>query len=73
VCSSDLISAFIAAGLVDRYFIFQAPTLLGGPFTAVGDVGISTLSERLTLRIDSVEHCGADLFITAHPQTQEDH
>lgn len=68
-----LISAFIAAGLVDRYFIFQAPTLLGGPFTAVGDVGISTLSERLTLRIDSVEHCGADLFITAHPQTQEDH
>jgi diaminohydroxyphosphoribosylaminopyrimidine deaminase/5-amino-6-(5-phosphoribosylamino)uracil reductase len=68
-----LISAFIAAGLVDRYYIFQAPTLLGGPFTTIGDVGISTLSERLNLRIDSVEHSGADLFITAHPQPQEDH
>ena len=68
-----LISAFIAAGLVDRYYIFQAPTLLGGPFTAVGDVGISTLSKRLNLHIDSAEHSGADLFITAHPQPQEDH
>lgn len=67
-----LISAFIAADLVDRYYIFQAPTLLGGPFTAVGDVGISTLSERINLHIDSVEHCGADLFITAHPQLKED-
>jgi diaminohydroxyphosphoribosylaminopyrimidine deaminase/5-amino-6-(5-phosphoribosylamino)uracil reductase len=63
-----LISAFIAGGFVDRFYMFQAPTLLGGPYAAVGDLGITTLSERLNLRIESVEHSGADLFITAHPQ-----
>ncbi len=62
-----LASAFIAAGLVDEYLIYLAPTLLGGPRFAVGDLGVNTLGEAKALRIASVEQLGADLLITAHP------
>mgnify|MGYP006291590301 CR=1 FL=1 len=66
-----LASAFIAAGVADRLYINLAPTLLGGDKLAVGDLGISTLSERIDLTITSVEQLGDDLLITAIPRAKE--
>lgn len=66
-----LASAFIASGLADRLYIYLAPTLLGGDKLAVGDLGISTLADRIDLSISNVEHLGDDLLITAVPVSKE--
>ncbi|OJX74527.1 bifunctional diaminohydroxyphosphoribosylaminopyrimidine deaminase/5-amino-6-(5-phosphoribosylamino)uracil reductase RibD [Leifsonia sp. 71-9] len=62
-----LASAFVAAGLVDEYAIYLAPTLLGGPRLALGEIGVDTIGEQRRLRILGVEHLGGDLYIRAVP------
>jgi diaminohydroxyphosphoribosylaminopyrimidine deaminase/5-amino-6-(5-phosphoribosylamino)uracil reductase len=63
-----LASAFIAAGAVDRFYVFVSPLLLGGPRLALGDLGVSTLSERIDIDMQSVTHVGPDLLIEATPR-----
>jgi diaminohydroxyphosphoribosylaminopyrimidine deaminase/5-amino-6-(5-phosphoribosylamino)uracil reductase len=67
-----LASAFVAAGLVDEYAIYLAPTLLGGDHLAIGDIGVATIHDQRTLRILSVEQLGGDLLIRAVPAARSD-
>lgn len=62
-----LASAFVAAGLVDEYAVYLAPTLLGGPRLALGDIGVETIGDQRRLRILDVERLGGDLLIRAVP------
>ena len=62
-----LASAFIEAGVVDRFFIYLAPVLLGGPKLSLTDLGIGTLADRLDLELISLERLGSDIFIEARP------
>ncbi|WP_165066159.1 bifunctional diaminohydroxyphosphoribosylaminopyrimidine deaminase/5-amino-6-(5-phosphoribosylamino)uracil reductase RibD [Marisediminicola senii] len=62
-----LASAFVAAGLVDEYLVYLAPTLLGGPRLSIGEIGVGTLADARRLRIDSVEQLGDDLVVIARP------
>jgi len=66
-----LASAFVAAGLVDEFAIYLAPTLLGGDHLALGDIGVATIGDQRALRILSIEHLGADLLIRAVPAHTE--
>ena len=60
-------SAFIAAGLVDEYLIYLAPTLLGGSRTAIGDIGVASIGDQRRLTITAIEHLGDDLLLVARP------
>ncbi|TFD55734.1 bifunctional diaminohydroxyphosphoribosylaminopyrimidine deaminase/5-amino-6-(5-phosphoribosylamino)uracil reductase RibD [Cryobacterium frigoriphilum] len=63
-----LASAFVAAGLVDEYLVYLAPTLLGGPRLALGDIGVDTISGQRRLTIDHLERLGDDVLIVARPR-----
>lgn len=60
-----LSSAFIAAGLVDEVHITVGPLLLGGPLTAIGDIGVGSMPEALQLQITDVARLGDDVVVTA--------
>ncbi len=62
-----LAGAFLRAGLVHRILAYVAPILLGGPVTAVDDVGVDSIGSALRWRYESVEPIGPDLLISMVP------
>jgi diaminohydroxyphosphoribosylaminopyrimidine deaminase/5-amino-6-(5-phosphoribosylamino)uracil reductase len=61
-------SALIAAGLVDEYLVYLAPTLLGGARTAIGDIGVTTIGEQRRLSITTIERLGDDILVIARAE-----
>ncbi|MFJ4850265.1 MULTISPECIES: bifunctional diaminohydroxyphosphoribosylaminopyrimidine deaminase/5-amino-6-(5-phosphoribosylamino)uracil reductase RibD [unclassified Streptomyces] len=64
--------AFVAAGAVDKVVGYLAPVLLGAGAAALGDAGITTISQALRLDVAATEHIGPDLRITAYPSRIEE-
>lgn len=64
-----LVSAFLAAGLVDEVLVYLAPTLLGGPGLATTDLGVATISDQLRLEVREVRTLGTDLLVVARPRS----
>ncbi|SOD73731.1 diaminohydroxyphosphoribosylaminopyrimidine deaminase/5-amino-6-(5-phosphoribosylamino)uracil reductase [Jatrophihabitans sp. GAS493] len=62
-----LAGAFIEDGCVDEVVAYLAPTLLGAGPSALGDAGINTITEALSLEMETVERIGNDLKIVARP------
>ena len=62
-----LAGAFLRAGVIDRILAYVAPILLGGPITAVDDVGVATIAQALRWRFDGVEPIGPDLLLSLVP------
>ena len=62
-----LASAFLAAGLADDVLAYLAPVLLGGRRLALGDIGVTTISEAHRLRVDEWIPLGDDILAVAHP------
>ena len=62
-------SQFVAANLVNEYVIYQAPMLLGGTRTALGDIGVASMPQAKHLSVASVSQLGSDLLIIANPAT----
>lgn len=62
-----LAGAFLRAGAVDRILAYVAPMLLGGPVTAVDDVGVNSIGGALRWRYDGVETIGPDLLLSLVP------
>ncbi len=62
--------SFVAQGLVDEYYIFIAPKILGGQDakTAVGGAGFRKMADAQELDIRSVEQIGPDLLVHAYPK-----
>jgi diaminohydroxyphosphoribosylaminopyrimidine deaminase/5-amino-6-(5-phosphoribosylamino)uracil reductase len=62
-----LASAFIAEGLVDELLVYLAPTLIGGPRSALTELGVDTIAQQKRLSFTRVERLGEDLLVVARP------
>ncbi|HNM84978.1 MAG TPA: dihydrofolate reductase family protein, partial [Mycobacterium sp.] len=62
--------AFLRAGVIDRILSYVAPILLGGPISAVDDVGVPSIARALRWRFDGVEQIGPDLLLSLVPDTR---
>ena len=57
-------AAFLAAGLVDEVIAYLAPKLLGSGRSAVGDLGIESITGALELQVQDVSVLGHDVRVT---------
>ena len=62
-----LAGAFVEAHCVDEVIAYLAPTLLGAGPSALGHAGIGSISEAVTLDVDTVTRLGDDVKIVARP------
>ncbi len=62
-----LAGAFLRAGAVHRVLAYVAPILLGGPVTAVDDVGVATITGALRWDYDDVQRIGPDVLLSLIP------
>jgi diaminohydroxyphosphoribosylaminopyrimidine deaminase/5-amino-6-(5-phosphoribosylamino)uracil reductase len=62
-----LAGAFLRAGAVDRILAYVAPMVLGGPITAVDDVGVASIARALRWRFDGVQPIGSDVLLSLVP------
>ncbi|EFG74348.1 riboflavin biosynthesis protein RibD [Mycobacterium parascrofulaceum ATCC BAA-614] len=63
-----LAGAFLRAGVVNRILVYVAPMLLGGPVSAVDDVGVPTIARALRWQFDGVDRVGPDLLLSLVPR-----
>ncbi len=62
-----LAGAFVEAHCVDEVIAYLAPTLLGAGPSALGHAGIRSVSEAVTLDVESVTRFGDDIKVVARP------
>ena len=63
----SLASAFLREGLADEVLAYIAPVLIGGPFTALTDLGVSTIAQQRRLSVVATHTLGDDLLVVARP------
>ncbi len=67
---SAVITAFFAAGLVDRLVLVTAPLVIGRGISAVADLGVQDLGEALRFRPVRLEQRGDDAVWELEPQAR---
>lgn len=51
----QVLSAFVAANLVDEIFVYTAPLILGTGTSSLGDIGVSTLTDAPRFALDPAD------------------
>jgi len=62
-----LAGAFLRAGAINRILAYVAPILVGGPVTAVDDVGVPTIERASRWHFDGIDRAGPDLVLSLVP------
>jgi diaminohydroxyphosphoribosylaminopyrimidine deaminase/5-amino-6-(5-phosphoribosylamino)uracil reductase len=63
-----LAGAFLRAGAINRILAYVAPILLGGPITALDDVGVLSIAHAQRWRYDEIQPIGPDVLLSLVPQ-----
>ena len=65
--------SFIKENLVDKFYLYYAPMLIGGRDAPgfFGGPGADSLNEAPRLTLDEVKHIGKDLRLTLYPQNRQ--
>lgn len=63
----QLAGAFLQAGRIDRVLAYIAPMLLGSGATALGEAGVTSISQAWRWEIEETRMSGADVRISAVP------
>ncbi|OJX65264.1 MAG: riboflavin biosynthesis protein RibD [Micrococcales bacterium 73-13] len=58
-----LTTSILREGLADELAVYLAPKLLGGPATAIGDLGIAAIGDAIDLELREVRRLGPDLAL----------
>jgi diaminohydroxyphosphoribosylaminopyrimidine deaminase / 5-amino-6-(5-phosphoribosylamino)uracil reductase len=66
-----LAGAFLEARCVDEVIAYLAPKLLGSGPAALGEAGIESIGEAVTLDVRDVTRLGDDIKVTARPRYPE--
>lgn len=60
-------SQFVQLGLVDEILVYLAPMLLGGANTALGNLGVGSMSQARHLELREQQLLGKDIFLRFNP------
>lgn len=63
-----LAGAFLRAGVINRILAYIAPILLGGPITAIDDVGVLSIAHAQRWQFDGIEPIGPDVMLSLIPE-----
>ncbi|MGZ6778084.1 MAG: bifunctional diaminohydroxyphosphoribosylaminopyrimidine deaminase/5-amino-6-(5-phosphoribosylamino)uracil reductase RibD [Mycobacterium sp.] len=63
-----LAGAFLRAGVINRILAYVAPILLGGPITAVDDVGVLSIAHAQRWQFDGITPIGPDILLSLVPE-----
>ena len=63
-----LAGAFLRAGVIHRILAYIAPILLGGPISAIDDVGVLSIAHAQRWRFDGIEPIGPDVLLSLVPK-----
>lgn len=63
-----LAGGFLRAGVIDRILAYIGPILLGGPITAIDDVGVLSIAHAQRWRFDDMQSIGPDVLLSLVPQ-----
>lgn len=60
-------SLFINKGLIDKYYFFVAPSLLGNGIKVISLKDSININDKKLLRFEDIERIGDDILVTAYP------
>jgi diaminohydroxyphosphoribosylaminopyrimidine deaminase/5-amino-6-(5-phosphoribosylamino)uracil reductase len=66
-CGPTLAGEALARGLVDEFWYYQAPVLMGDRARPLATLALDTMAERLRFRLDDVSRLGEDLRMILVP------
>lgn len=61
-----IFTELIKRNLVDKVYVFIAPKILGKGISSIGDIGIKSIKEVITLKEISIQNFGDDVLITGY-------